>query len=161
MKIINEKLPIEKSLEAVGAIGEGARLITALIHVGIMLKETGDLNIFGPLGLDVEMFEALFMIKGCDARPTDISRHSLMHPAKITRVLDKLEKMRAIKRVPDKEDRRSCSIRPTREGMALLDKAIAAFKSEADPIPDKIGKENFDMFMEVLMQIVRTLEASR
>lgn len=163
MNINNKnKLPVETSIEAVESIGQGATLIVSLIHLGAILKEYGNKHIFAEFNLDVETFETLFIISQCEeTSPSELSKYSLMHPAKTTRVLDRLEEMSAIERIPHANDRRSYTLRLTKKGEDLLSKSAKKFQTVTASLPKEMGRLNFGIYKKITIEMIKRMEKEK
>jgi DNA-binding MarR family transcriptional regulator len=153
-----DKLSYEKAWASLKEISEPVMLITALIHLGKLLTEKGEKKVFEPLDISIYEFEALFIIRNKKAaKPTDITSYSLMHPAKITRVLDKLEKLKAVKRKLDKQDRRSFRLELTETGEKLLNEAVSSFVTAGNKLEQGMGKKNVQLFSRLVLNTIETI----
>jgi DNA-binding MarR family transcriptional regulator len=154
----NNNFSYEIAWQKLKTISEPAMLIVAVIHLGRLLFETGEKRVFGPLGMGVHEFEALFSIAHREkATPTILAASSLMPPAKITRVLDRLEKQEAITRHPDKGDRRSYSLAITEKGRELLARAIASFKQSCERLESELGAENLKIMSRFVVGMIENI----
>lgn len=143
-------------------LNEGSMLIVALIYLGLELRDSGTKYLFSEFGLDVETFEILLMINLIGSiKPNELSKNVFMHPAKITRVLDRLESMQAIIKTPDKTDRRSYTINLTEHGSELVKKGIMKFKGSSESLPSWIGKERFEMYKHITLELIRALDSEK
>lgn len=141
-------------------LNEGSMLIVALIYLGLELRDSGTKYLFSEFGLDVETFEILLMINLIGSiKPNELSKNVFMHPAKITRVLDRLENMEAIIKTPDKIDRRSYTINLTDHGLQLVKQGIKKFKDSSESLPSWIGKEKFEMYKHITLELIRAIDS--
>ncbi len=155
MTISNDNIDYDKVWKELSGISNQAVLIVALIHLGMLLREDGNKLIFRPLGIGVNEFEALFIISSHEsARPTDIVKNSLMHPAKITRVLDRLEEIGATIRVPDTADRRSYILELTKTGRELLERAIESFRSISKISFKSLNNKEYKALQSAVLKIL-------
>jgi MarR family transcriptional regulator for hemolysin len=158
MIVSNNNFSYEIVWEKLKTISEPAMLIVAIIHLGRLLFEIGEKQVFGPLGMSVHEFEALFTLAhGEKATPTRLAVYSLMPPAKITRVLDKLEKHEAITRHPDKNDRRSYSLSITEKGRELLAQASEGFKESCKKLERELGRENIKLMSRFVIGMIENI----
>jgi DNA-binding MarR family transcriptional regulator len=158
MIVSNNNFSYEIVWQQLRTISEPAMLIVAIIHLGRLLLEKGEKQVFGPLDLGVHEFEALFTIAHREkATPGILAAYALMPPAKITRVLDKLEKQGAITRHPDKNDRRSYSLGITEEGRELLARANRGFKESCKDLPDQLGPENLRLMSRFVIGMIENI----
>lgn len=143
-------------------LNEDSMLIVALIYLGLELRESGSKYLFSEFGLDVETFEILLMTSLIgEIRPNELSKKIFMHPAKITRVLDKLENMQAINRTPDKNDRRSYTISLTGHGKELVEQGKKKFKESSESLPSWIGKENFEIYKQITLELIKAMGSNK
>lgn len=163
MNITDENNPRIRYLKHVEKnLNEGSMLIVALIYLGLELRESGTKYLFSEFGLDVETFEILLMINLIGSiKPNELSKNVFMHPAKITRVLDKLENMEAIKKTSDKKDRRSYTINLTENGTKLVKQGIKKFKDSSESLPTWIGKENFEIYKQITLELIKALDSQK
>ncbi len=155
MIVSNDNISYENSWEKLKSISEPSMLIVAIIHLGKLFFQLGEKEVFSPLGIGVNEFEALFIIKHKkQPTPTIISKTILVQPTKITRVLDKLEKLKAIVRKPINGDRRSYYLSLTDTGENLIKKATELFKESSLSLSEKIGIENIRMMSQFIVGII-------
>jgi DNA-binding MarR family transcriptional regulator len=155
MKVSNENISYEKAWEQLRTISEPAMLIVAIIHLGKLLFEIGEKRVFGPLGLSVHEFEALFMIRSRERiTPTHLAQYSLMPPARITRLLDRLEQREAIVRRPVEGDRRSYSLSITDSGLALFRQAVERFKGAGEGIKKDLGPDKLALLSQLIIGFI-------
>lgn len=158
MKLTNENISYEKAWRKLREISEPAMLIVALIHLGKLLFEIGENRLFGPLGMSVYEFESLFIISNHkDLTPTLLARYSLMQPARITRVLDKLEQKDAIARNPIKGDRRSYSLSITEKGAELYRRAVEQFKRAGESLEKDLGSDKITLLGKLVTGFIDRL----
>lgn len=163
MNITDETNPRIRYLKHVEKnLNEGSMLIVALIYLGLELRESGTKYLFSEFGLDVETFEILLMINLIGSiKPNELSKNVFMHPAKITRVLDKLENMEAIIKTPDKKDRRSYTINLTENGTKLVKQGIKKFRDSSESLPSWIGKENFELYKQITLEFIKAVDSEK
>jgi len=136
-------------------LSPAAGLVVTLIHLGKIFSESGDKEIFRNLNLSVDEFETLFIIKNHkDCRPIDITGNSVMQPAKITRVLDRLDEKGLIVRESAANDRRSYTLKMTEEGHHCLEQAESAFVESTRPLIDAMGLPSVEGLNRALRQIL-------
>ena len=160
MTISNDNINYNNVWQELAGISNQAVLIVSLIHLGMLLRENGNKLIFGPLGIGVDEFEALFIIshyKG--VRPTDIVKKGLMRPAKITRVLDRLEEMGATKRVHDTSDRRSFILEITKTGQQLLERAKDSFRNTSKRPFMALDDKEYQALLAAVLKILNYIGA--
>jgi DNA-binding MarR family transcriptional regulator len=158
MIISNNNISYENAWKQLRTISEPAMLIVALIHLGELLFTLGEKRVFKPVGIGVHEFQALFNITHQEKpTPTLLAQYSLMPPAKITRVLDKLEQKGAIIRNPIKGDRRSYSLSITEKGTELYKQAEEQFKQAGERIKKEMGPENITLFSRFIIGFIEHL----
>jgi DNA-binding MarR family transcriptional regulator len=158
MKVSNKKISYEKAWEQLRAISEPAMLIVALIHLGERLFEMGEKRVFGPIGMSVHEFEALFNVAHQQrVTPTLLAQYSLMPPAKITRVLDKLEQKQAITRSPLDGDRRSYSLSITEKGKRLLKQSVEQFQRAGETIKADLDPDGIALLSRMVIGFIEHL----
>lgn len=163
MNISNETNPHIRYLKHIESVlNEGSMLIVALIYLGLELKESGTKYLFAEFGLDVETFEILLTISQTGGiKPNVLSKNIMMHPAKITRVLDRLENLHAVVKTPDKKDRRSYTITLTENGSELVKKGIKKFSDSSESLPSQIGRENFEIYKQITLEMIKALDSGK
>jgi DNA-binding MarR family transcriptional regulator len=155
MIISNDIISYDNIWKDLKTISATALLIVAIIHLGRLLFDKGEKEVFGPLGMGVNEFEALYNIKHqTSPTPTVIARCSIMPPAQITRVLDRLEKLGAIARHPQKCDRRSYTLSITDKGEALFSEAISHFRASTQKMALRLGASNVEMITRFVIGII-------
>ncbi len=155
----NKYAEVWRSLDAVTP---AAGFIVTAIHLGKVLNETGETSLFAPFDLSTSEFEALFIIdQKSKCRPTEVSRHSVMQPAKITRVLDKLEKKMLITRTALKTDRRAYNLELTEEGAKRLKAAVKAFAAGTESLTQNLGAGKIRELNTVLRTILYSMGESK
>ncbi|MBN2510712.1 MAG: MarR family transcriptional regulator [Spirochaetales bacterium] len=151
----NTYAEVWKSLDT---LSPSAAFVVSIIHMGKIFSEKGAKNTFRGQGLDMDEFEALFIIEQSpDCRPTDITAYSVMQPAKITRVLDRLEGKGLIERKAAHNDRRSYSLVLTKEGSTAIKKAKQAMIDSTRDIEQGIGAGNLEKVNAVLRAIMAAM----
>jgi DNA-binding MarR family transcriptional regulator len=158
MKVSNENISYENVWKVLKNISQPAMLIVSIIHLGKLLFEIGEKQVFGPFGIGVHEFEALFnIIHQKKPTPTMLANHSLLPPAKITRVLDRLEQKQAITRNPVKDDRRSYSLGVTVKGRNIFKQAIERFKYAGESIKKDMGSQNIALLSRMIIEFIEHL----
>ena len=148
----NKYSEVWKSLDG---LSPSAAFVVTVIHMGKILSEAGDKHTFSAQGLDMDEFEALFIIEGMPGcRPTDITGNSVMQPAKITRVLDRLEKKGHIVREAGKNDRRSFTLKLTASGKTCITDAKKAMVDGTAGIEKAVGIDTLQSVNTLLRQLM-------
>jgi DNA-binding MarR family transcriptional regulator len=79
-----------------------------------------------PFGLSTPQYIVIVLLaNGIASKPSDICRTVAHDPGAMTRVLDRLEEKKLLRRAPDPTDRRALKLELTPEGYALYPKVIA------------------------------------
>ena len=78
-------------------------------------------------------------------------------PANITRILDRLEKKKWVKRQPNPSDRRSSLVFLTSEGDRIIDEVSTLFESYSGRFVEGISPGDEDLFRSVLEKINNNL----
>ncbi len=150
MNITDDNIPRIRYLKHIEKnLNEGSMLIVALIYLGLELRESGTKYLFSELNFIGSV------------KPNELSKNVFMHPAKITRVLDKLENMEAIKKTSDKKDRRSYTINLTENGTKLVKQGIKKFRDSSESLPLWIGKENFEIYKQITLELIKALDSQK
>ncbi|MEZ4812765.1 MAG: MarR family winged helix-turn-helix transcriptional regulator [Caldisericia bacterium] len=145
-------------IELKDRVGEGAVLITLLIHVGTLLKSGGD-KVFDSFGLSTESYEVLFIVRACkETRPSDLAEYTLMHPAKTTRVIDSLIDKKYIERVYDKKDRRSYYLILTDSGENILKECDKANMEVSNVVKNKFEPDTYNMLINILFAMMKAMK---
>lgn len=157
MKVLDENKygEIWKRLDQ---LSPAAAFMVTIIHMGKVLADSGESEVFSGQNISIDEFETLFIINGHPScRPKDVTTNSVMQPAKITRILDKLENKGFISRHPGKEDRRSYTVELTDSGKKCLEQAEKSFVESTQPMVKKMGKPAIRALNGVLRKILLEL----
>jgi DNA-binding MarR family transcriptional regulator len=108
-------------LVPMGVVGRLARLMAHLareIEAGLAAHDlsTAEFDVLAALRRGGEPFEA---------KPSELARLLMLSPAGMTGRLDRLEQAGHVERRMDPDDRRSYLVRLSRQGLAVVDRAVA------------------------------------
>ena len=158
MNILNE-IDYGSVWKSLDEISPAAGFVVTVIHLGKILSESGDNRSFAGLDLSSAEFEALYIVSRNknECRPTEISKYSVMQPAKTTRVLDKLETKGFLVREPMKGDRRAYSLRLTPKGEGVLGKAAKALASSTEFLQKQLGSQTITEISSVLRAVLNQM----
>ncbi len=87
----------------------------------------------------------------------DISKHLIVTPANMTKLIDKLEKEGMVKRFPMEGDRRVNIIKVTKKAETLLDGMWDEYSSEMSSLMDKVPVKDREIIAEKLVKWLGTL----
>lgn len=154
MKVLDES-KYDEIWKKLDQLSPAAAFMVTVIHMGKVLSESGENDVFKGQNISIDEFEALFIIEGhTSCRPKDVTINSVMQPAKITRILDKLENKGFVSRHPGKEDRRSYTVELTDSGKECLKQAENSFVESTQPMVKKMGKPAIRALNGVLRKIL-------
>ncbi len=85
---------------------------------------------------------------------SEISNMLSITPAAVTHMINPLEKLGFVERVPDENDRRLVLIRLTREGGKAADIVIDQFKTNLSGFISFLGKEEAAAFVQIMQKLL-------
>lgn len=88
-----------------------------------------------------------------EARPGQISQRIHLSSARVTIVLNALERQGMVNRIPDKEDRRRVNISLTPAGKRYVEALFAKITAEVDQLLDYLGPEDSEAFLSILERL--------
>ncbi|WP_341501958.1 MarR family transcriptional regulator [Gallaecimonas sp. GXIMD4217] len=87
-------------------------------------------KVFKAFGLASNDFDVLATLRRSGApyslTPTELYRSAMLSSGAMTNRIDRLEQKGLVRRLPSQEDRRSLKVQLTEDGLALIDRAVAA-----------------------------------
>lgn len=113
-----------------------------------------------PFDLTVWAFDVLAALrrqgKPFQLSPTSLSEQVMLSTGAMTNRIDRLEKRKLVKRIPDPRDRRSLLIQLTPEGERLIETAVSARIDELQSILSHLSESD----QEVLSNLLKRLSTS-
>jgi DNA-binding MarR family transcriptional regulator len=142
---------------AVGALQVTARLSRIGPHLVRRQEE-----VFSRFGLsrgEVGALSAL-RIAGPPYRlsPTRLARGLMMSSAGVTSRIDRLERRRFVRRLPDPSDRRGVIIELTDEGLEVVDDAVAAISASDRQLLERFDPQEIAQLEGLLRKLLAALE---
>ena len=153
MKVSDEN-KYRESFEYWTRLSSAAGYIVAAINLGKLLQAIGDSSVYDSLPFGVDEHSVLILLEQHGAKkPMDLVSASLMPPAKITRALDKLEKIGALTRHRDDNDRRSITLELTDNGRSLIETANENLTAAGARLGIAVGEQTIAYLNEVTQKI--------
>lgn len=104
-----------------------------MIHDIYVLLDDGDRRVLTDFRLSVSQYAVLLLLDADQGwRLTDLSDRLLFDKSTITRIVDRLEQARLVRRLPDPGDRRVQRVMLTDHGLAQRDLARAAHEGSME-----------------------------
>ncbi len=91
----------------------------------------------------------------------DISKQLGVSTARVAVILRKMQEKGDITKETDPRDARKAVIRITPKGRAFIDQRKSMFFNDIRDMVEKIGKERFDEFLNILSEVHEFMEARR
>lgn len=140
---------------AVGVTGRLLRLAQAFQR-----RRDEHLESFGLTAGDFDVLATVRRTQGSDGvKPRQLLRSVLITSGGLTKRLDRLENAGLLVRHPDPDDRRGTLIRLTKEGTALVDRAIpSVLTMERDLLSDALTGRQVDQTASLLRRLILTID---
>lgn len=140
---------------AVGVTGRLLRLAQAFAR-----RRDEHLEAFGLTASDFDVLATVRRTEGPDGvKPRQLLRSVLITSGGLTKRLDRLEHAGLLARHPDPDDRRGTLIRLTKDGTALIDRAIpSVLTMERDLLSDALTGRQLDQTASLLRRLVLAMD---
>ncbi len=115
-------------------------------------------------GVDLNFTQFLALKKLGEAGPMapgELARILRYNPGALTRVLDKLERLDYLRRVPDPNDRRALRLELTGPGQAILERVIACGDAAAERAFAQVTPEERRQLHHLLQRVLDDLRQAR
>lgn len=96
-----------------------------------------------------------------ELRPTDLVKATMLSSGGITKRLDRLVAAGLVERRPDPVDRRAFLVRLTRQGRAVVDRALAAHIAREERLLAALGPRDRRVLDDLLHRLLVNLDAAR
>lgn len=114
-----------------------------------------------PWNLSIADYHVLSILRTTGApyelRPTDIRNHLLLTSGGIANIVNRLERMGLVERIPDQADGRSSWVRLTGDGMAVAEETIRAWTTVEEQmfsgVDPQLARQTSDMLRKVLLAL--------
>ncbi|MFJ5094069.1 MarR family winged helix-turn-helix transcriptional regulator [Streptomyces sp. NPDC088557] len=93
-------------------------------------------------------------------RASELARLSGQHKQVVGTLVDDLERLGYVERVPDPADRRAKLVRPTERGLLQMETATAIMRAIEGRHAESLGEEAYATFKDALGQVARTRGAT-
>lgn len=114
------------------------------------------------VGLNFNQFLALKLLGDESPRtPGELARALHYNPGAMTRLLDKLEQLGYLRRVPDLADRRALRLELTTSGKLIRKRVIECSSAAAERVFDCINTHEKDTLRDMLSRVLEHVHASR
>ncbi|MCI4670452.1 MAG: MarR family transcriptional regulator [Bacteroidia bacterium] len=120
------------------------------------VKRQNLLGHYGVSELEVDIIE--FLQNHEQKKMKEVGEHFNIKLSTLTSTIDKLEKLKLVKRKNSKDDRRVIYIKPTAKGGSLLADVNSPARSIADSMAKEMNKSEFDV---VQKSVTRMLELAK
>jgi DNA-binding MarR family transcriptional regulator len=125
---------------------EYAKAVVNVIYTNSWLQQK-HLGVFKSLGLTTPQFNILRILRGQHPNPATVNLlidRMLDKSSNASRIVDRLEEKKLVKRIQCKNDRRAVDVYITESGMELLSRAdvvIDELQSNSNKLTDEEGKQ--------------------
>ncbi|AZK97990.1 MULTISPECIES: MarR family winged helix-turn-helix transcriptional regulator [Streptomyces] len=93
-------------------------------------------------------------------RASELARLSGQHKQVVGTLVDDLERLDYVERVPDPADRRAKLVRPTERGLLQMETAAAIMRAIEERHAQSLGEETYAAFKKALGQVARAQSAA-
>jgi DNA-binding MarR family transcriptional regulator len=135
-----------------------------ITRVSLLVQRELD-AVFAQWGLAGSDFDVLATLRRSGSpyqlTPGELSNSTMVTSGGMTKLLDRLERRRLIRRAPDPRDRRGKLIVLTAEGRALVDEAVAAHVANEERLLAVLPPRDRDRLVGLLRRLLLSLDASR
>jgi len=138
--------------------GELYSFITGKASIAIARRLQKKFNAAG-LNLTIEQWSVLYQLWKQDGRSQqELCERTFRDKPSITRLVDNLEKLQLVKRVPSESDRRINLVFLTRQGSALEEKTMTLAEETLNEALVGISADNVNFCKEILQQVYNNLK---
>src|SRR5687767_12814677 len=137
--------------------GELYSFITGKASIAIARRLQKKFNKAG-LNLTIEQWSVLYQLwKQDGTSQQDLCKHTFRDKPSITRLVDNLEKLQLVKRVPSESDRRINLVYLTKQGEKLENPTMDLAEETLNEALTGITPENINLCKEILQQVYDNL----
>ena len=138
--------------------GELYSFITGQASIAIARRLQKKFNSAG-LNLTIEQWSVLYHLWKQDGRSQqELCNRTFRDKPSITRLVDNLEKLQLVKRVPSESDRRINLVFLTKQGIKLEEQTMNIAEETLNDALTGIPTENIDLCKEILQQVYDNLK---
>jgi DNA-binding MarR family transcriptional regulator len=105
-----------------------------------------------------QMFTIITLAERAPVRLSDLSRRMNISAPTVTGIVDRLEKLGYVKRVPDRTDRRAINVDLTAKGKNIARKLRATLKRKWKGLLIQLPKRDQENYVRILGKIQRTMK---
>ena len=114
-------------------------------------------NMLSGVGITEQQWRVLRVLRESGPlEPTHISEEACLLLPSLTRILQKLEEKKLIKRKRDTNDKRRQIVHITPEGASLIEANIAKSLAVLDEIRSRMGPDRYDALLDLLNELDRS-----
>lgn len=137
--------------------GELYSFITGKASIAIARRMQKKFNQAG-LNLTIEQWSVLYQLWKMDgSSQQELCKRTFRDKPSITRLVDNLEKLQLVKRVPSASDRRINLVHLTRQGIKLEEQTMALAEETLNEALTGIPAENINLCKEILQKVYDNL----
>ena len=138
--------------------GELYSFITGKASIAIARRLQKKFNSAG-LNLTIEQWSVLYQLwKQDGSSQQDLCLRTFRDKPSITRLVDNLEKLQLVKRVPSESDRRINLVFLTKHGIKMEEQSMALAEETLNEALTGIPSENINLCKEILQQVYDNLK---
>lgn len=138
--------------------GELYSFITGKASIAIARRLQKKFNLAG-LNLTIEQWSVLYQLwKQDGSSQQELCKMTFRDKPSITRLVDNLEKLQLVKRVPSESDRRINLVFVTRQGLKLEEQTMALAEETLNEALTGIPGDNINLCKEILQQVYDNLK---
>lgn len=135
-----------------------------IIRLRTVIGDRFEHEAFGPHGLSGGDYGILATLRRAgepfELTPTALARHQMVTSGGMTAMLDRLERLGALERVPNPNDRRGVLVRLTPSGRALVDAAMESHAQIEHEVVAGLGPKEREQLADLLRKLLLHLEPS-
>lgn len=138
--------------------GELYSFITGKASIAIARRLQKKFNSAG-LNLTIEQWSVLYQLwKQDGSSQQDLCRRTFRDKPSITRLVDNLEKLQLVKRVPSESDRRINLVCLTKQGIKMEEQTMSLAEETLNEALTGIPSENINLCKEILQQVYENIK---
>lgn len=139
-------------------------IVGRILRLSMLLEARAE-SALAPFGLSVWQFDVLATLRrfGTPHRmsPKQLMGEVMLSSGAMTNRIDRLEGEGWVRRLPDPNDRRGVLVELTTEGLALIERAIAARLDEAHDVVARLDSNDADVAEKALRRLLAELEGEK
>jgi DNA-binding MarR family transcriptional regulator len=89
---------------------------------------------------------------------TDLSKHLLVTAGNLTGIIDRMEKLELVKRIPDPQDRRVTRVQLTEKGRSLARTVIPRHRKDIDQLFSSLNPRELEQLRSLMDKLIHGLE---